>query len=136
MLSPHSLQSSISSTENSHASQLGLIIPTSDTGGAGDFGGFAIPGSAGTSEHKAPPRGLSDDEAETFDIAPGFEFDENGELIEGPVLPRPRPAPQHLPRLGSDSAARARVQQDLQEGLEAGQAQVRVVLCYRILQKR
>lgn len=126
ILSPHSQRSSLSSHPDTDQSLLGLIIPTSDSGGAGDIGGFILPGGSVSSAQRSAQLGrLLDDEDEGFDIDPGFRIDADGNLIEertpgpGPVV-----TPSGSVRIGGDSAASGRVRQELLEGLQAGHAEV------------
>jgi hypothetical protein len=68
---------------------------------------------------------LGEDEG-GFDLDPGFNFDEDGNIIvtgEGTPMPGSAAQPSGL-RLGSDSAASARVRQELEEGNRAGQIDV------------
>lgn len=122
MLSPHN-QSRRNSTISEGGSILGLVIPTSEMGGSG----YRIPYTDAfqldnSSIHKTSalgrPYGNEDDVLiEDFD----FEFDAEGKIRDidaaerellrsGSVIP-------HLSRLGSDSAASARVRNDHEEGL-------------------
>jgi len=107
---------------------LGLIIPTSDTGGAGDLGGFMLPGGiVNSAQRSAQLERLLDDEDEDFNIDAGFIIDAEGNLIEDRTSgPAPGVAPSGAVRLESDSAASGRVRQELLEGLEAGQFEVSI----------
>lgn len=124
ILSPHSQRSSLSSHAEADESMLGLIIPSSYSGDAGDFGGFMLPGENVSSAQRSARIGrLLDDEDEGFNIDPGFTIDADGNLIEertaGPVV-----APVSGVRLGSDSAASGRVRQELLAGVQEGQVEV------------
>lgn len=103
---------------------LGLVIPSSGSGGAGDLGGFILPGENVSSAQRSARIGrLLDDEDEGFNIDPGFTIDADGNLVEEPT-PGPGAAPAGGMRLGSDSAASARVRQELMEGHQAGRLEV------------
>ena len=61
---------------------LGLIIPTSDTGGGGDLGGFILPQERQSSDQCITRLGgLLDDEDEGFNLDPGFTVDADGNLL-------------------------------------------------------
>ena len=127
ILSPHSLRSSLSSHPESDESMLRLIIPSSASGGAGDFGGFDIP-----SDHHASARpssrlrSLLGDEEEGFNLDPGFTIDADGNVVlTGQDQPQATPAAAGAgARFGSESAASARVRQELEEGQQAAQLDV------------
>ena len=126
ILSPHSQRSSLSSHPDADESMLGLIIPSSASGGAGDLRGFILPGDNMSSTQRSArlERFLEDeDEDEGFNLDPGFSIDADGNLIEE-CTPDPGAAPTGGVRLGSDSAASGRVRQELLEGLQAGQFEV------------
>lgn len=124
ILSPHSQRSSLSSHADADESMLGLIIPSSNSGGAGDLGGFILPEEdIGSAQRSMRLGRLLDDEDEGFNIDPGFSIDADGNLIEERALGL-NPAPAGGTRLGSDSAASGRVRQELLEGLQAGQFEV------------
>jgi meiotic recombination protein REC8 len=123
ILSPNSQRSSLSSHPDADESMLGLIIPSSNSGDAGDLGGFILPEDTGSAQRSARQGRLLDDEDEGFNIDPGFTIDADGNLIEGGT-PGPSAAPAGGVRLGSDSAASGRVRQELLEGLQAGQYEV------------
>lgn len=123
ILLPHSQRSSISSHHEADESMLGLIIPTSETGGAVDIGGFQLPSDNLSSARRSARVGRFLEEGdEGFNIDPGFSIDAEGNLIED-SSPTEAAQPGIL-RLGSDSAASGRVRQELQEGLRAGQFEV------------
>ena len=116
ILSPHSQRSSLSSHAEADESMLGLVIPSSYSGGAGDLGGFVLPGeNVSSAQRSARIDRLLNDEDEGFNIDPGFTIDADGNLIEERT-PEPGAAPPGGIRLGSDSAASARVRQELMEG--------------------
>ena len=121
ILSPHLQRSSQSSRQAADESMLGLLIPTSDTGGAGDIGGFILPSEQVSSAQRDPQFGqfLNDDD-EGFNLDPGFSIDADGNLIEEPILETRGPLVEGV-RLGSDSAASGRVRQDQVESLQTGQ---------------
>lgn len=128
ILSPHSQRSSLSSHPDADESMLGLIIPSSASGGAGGLGGFILPGDNMSSTQRSARLGRfledeDEDEDEGFNLDPGFSIDADGNLIEE-CTPDPGAAPTGGVRLGSDSAASGRVRQELLEGLQAGQFEV------------
>lgn len=126
ILSPHSLLSSQSSHAGADESMLGLIIPTSDTGGAGDLGGFVLPEASFSSAQRRANFGrLLDDEDEGFNVDPGFTFDAEGNLIEDrPPGHGQDVAPTGAIRLGSDFAADGNMQRGLLEDSQAGPYEV------------
>ena len=102
----------------------GLIIPSSNSGGAGDFGGSIFPSdNRSSAQRSARIEHLLQDEEEGFTLDPGFTIDADGNLIEQHT-PGPAPASAGGVRLGSDSAASGRVRQELLEGLQAGRFEV------------
>jgi meiotic recombination protein REC8 len=122
LLSPHT-QSRRNSTTSEGGSILGLVIPTSEMGGSGYRLPYTDAFQLGNSSiHKTSalgrPYGNEDDVLiEDFD----FEFDAEGKIrdidaAERELLRRGSVIP-HLSRLGSDSAASARVRIDHEEGL-------------------
>lgn len=124
ILSPPSQRSSLSSNKDGDESILGLIIPSSDTGGGGDVGGFMLPGHDRGSIQRSTDVGGFLDEEEGFNLDPGFTVDEDGNLIMTGDQRTPRTqAVIRTPfmRVGSDSAASGLVRQELKEGLEAGE---------------
>ncbi len=124
ILSLRSERSSLSSQPDADKAVRGLIIPSSDSGGAGDLGGFILPSDIPSSaQRSARIGGLLEDEDEGFNLDPGFTIDADGNLIEENTS-NPAAAPSGGVRLGSDSAASGRVRQELLEGLAAGQYQV------------
>ena len=127
ILFPPSQRTSISSAHGSLESSLGLIIPSSSLGGAGDLGGFILPGDERSSaQRSARMRSILGEDEGGFDLDPGFNFDEDGNIIvtgEGTPMPGSTARPSGV-RLGSDSAASARVRQELEEGNRAGQIDV------------
>lgn len=107
---------------------LGLVIPSSYSGGAGDPAVFLLPGENVSSAQRSARIGrLFDDEDEGFNIDPGFTIDADGNLVEERT-PGPGAVPAGGVRLGSDSAASARVRQDLMESQQAGRFEVGVTL--------
>ncbi|KAL8723125.1 MAG: hypothetical protein Q9225_000529 [Loekoesia sp. 1 TL-2023] len=128
ILSPHSQRTSLSSQHTSDESALGLIIPSSEGGGAGDLGGFIVPSSEQASVRRSAGVNYLFGEAEDdFNLDPDFMFDNDGNMIDiGDDVP-PVQAEQVLPaagRIRSDSGASAQVRRELQEGLEAGQLEL------------
>ena len=125
ILSPHTQRSSLSSHANADESMVGLIIPSSASGGTGDLGGFVLPSEHESSAQRSARLGrLFEDEDEGFNLDPGFTIDADGNLIEEHT-PGPGAAPTGGVRLGSDPAASEQVRQELLEGLQAGQFEVR-----------
>lgn len=117
ILSPHSLRSSLSSNAGGDGSMLGLIIPTSDTGGAGDIGGFDLPGDDHASVRPSSRlRSLLEDEEEGFNLDPGFTIDTDGNVV---LTGQDQPPAAVGVRIGSESAASARVRQEFEEGRQA-----------------
>lgn len=127
ILLPHSQRTSISSAQGSQESSLGLIIPSSSLGGAGDLGGFVLPGDDRSSaQRSARMRSILGEDEGGFDLDPGFNFDEDGNIVvtgEGTPMPGSTARPSGV-RLGSDSATSARVRQEVEEGDRAGQIDV------------
>ena len=128
-LSAHSQHSSHSSRQDDDGSMLGLIIPTSDTGGAVEIGGFRLPSEQASSAQRNERLGrLLQDDAEAFELDPGFSFDAGGNLIEEPIggnADRPSPG-----RPRSESATSTRVRQELEEGMRRGQYDVSAATIY------
>ncbi|KAL8794824.1 MAG: hypothetical protein Q9195_002652 [Heterodermia aff. obscurata] len=125
LLAPLSQHSSVSSTRKSDESMPGIIIPSSGTGGGGSIGGFVLPGEERSSAQRASRmRSILGEEAEGFDLDPGFTFDEQGDIVFNdagvPVQVDPATRPRPV-RLGSDSAMSARVREEIEEGMQAGQ---------------
>lgn len=129
ILSPRSQLLNISSGENEDSSKLGLIIPTSDTGGVGDLGGFVLPEDDRYSLHRGlDTGGLLRDEDEGFNLDPGFTVDADGNLL----LTGSQEAPRQQNTLeagrgtimGRDSGISVRVRQELKEGAQGGDIQV------------
>ena len=107
---------------------LGLVIPSSYSGGAGDLGGFILPAEGVSSAQRNARIGrLLDDDDEGFSNDPGFTIDADGNLVEERT-PGPGAAPAGGMRLGSDSAASGRVRQELMEGQQAGRFEVCLIL--------
>lgn len=113
---------------------LGLIIPTSDSGGAGDIGGFNLLGeNVSSAQRSEQPARLLEEEDEGFNLDPGFTFDADGNLIEERT-PGAGVAPTGPVRLGSNSAASAYMRQELIEGFQTGQYAVGLtLLIYRYI---
>ena len=105
---------------------LGLIIPSSASGGAGDLGGFVLPSEHVSSAQRSTRLGrLLDDEDEGFNLDPGFTFDDEGNLIEQRT-PAQVAVPSGGMRLGSDTAVSARMPQEISEENLAGPFDVRL----------
>lgn len=123
----------LSKTKGDEDSILGLVIPTSDIGGGGDDGVFAFSANTASSTRRSVDlRGFVEVEKDDFDPDPGFIIDEDGNLILTEVqrTPHRKKRPEApFKRIGSDSATSARVRKEVQEGLEAGQIQVRMCRC-------
>ncbi|KAL8869607.1 MAG: hypothetical protein Q9174_004150 [Haloplaca sp. 1 TL-2023] len=133
LLSPSSHRTSLSSQPASEESMLGLQIPSS-AGDAGDLGGFIVPSSAGGSVRRGTMfsdlrreadeqiRGDEDD----YLLNPGFMFDDEGNMVfAGEEAAPASQQPVNVGRLRSDSAASAHVRGELEEGRQAGQAELR-----------
>ena len=106
---------------------LGLIIPPSDEGGAGDLGGFNVPSSDQASARRSLGFRPFDDDEEGFNLDPGFTFDDDGNMIltgEDALRAHADVAAVPRGRIRSDSATSAQVRQELEEGLRAGQLDV------------
>lgn len=126
ILSPHSQRSSLTS-QHADGSMLELVIPSSVSGGIGDFGGFQLPSEQPSSAQRNERLGrLLEDDGEGFGIDPGFSIDAEGNLIEEAVG-RDNVQPG-VSRPGSDSAASARARQAM--GLDVAQGQEDVGLHY------
>ena len=103
---------------------LGLIIPTSDTGGAGDLGGFVLPSDNVSSAHRSDRLArLLQEEDEGFNLDPGFNIDADGNIIEYGT-PAQAVAPAELLQLGSGSAVGGNVQPGTLEGLQTRNSEV------------
>lgn len=136
LMSRRSLLSSQSSHGELEGPHLGLVIPTSDTGGAADFGGFAIPSDnddpAQRGSRLGGPIFGGDEEGFLPDV--DFEFDAEGNVVE--LNAEDRAQRQSATgvggsRLSKDSAASARVRREHEEGLQA-MAQLGVSLgCFK-----
>ena len=127
ILSPHSQRSSLSSHPEANESMLGLVIPTSDTGGAGDIGGFMLPAeNVSSAQRSAQLRRLYDDEDEGFDLDPGFSFDADGNLIEERT-PGSAVIPAQSVQLGSDFAVSAHERQEVVQSLQTERREVSLV---------
>ncbi|KAL8832062.1 MAG: hypothetical protein Q9170_005029 [Blastenia crenularia] len=125
ILSPRSQRTSLSSEQASDESALGLVIPSSDGGGAGGLGGFVVPSSDQASVRRSAGVGdpfgeLEDD----YNLDPGFMFDNDGNLIDDALQPQVEQVLPAAGRMRSDSGASAQVRQELQEGLQAGQLEL------------
>ena len=131
ILSPHSQRSSLSSHAEADASMFGLVIPSSHSGGAGDLGGFVLPGeNVSSAQRNARIGRLLDDDDEGFTNDPGFTIDADGNLVEERTL-GPGAISAAGMRLGSDSAASGRVRQELMEGQQAPRFEVGLTLQLR-----
>ena len=127
LLSPHSQRSSISSTQQTDESVLGLVIPSSGTGGGGSIGGFFLPcDDRSSAQRTSSLSSILGEEEDVFDLEPGFTFDDEGDIVfdDVPGQAQPGSATRPISRLGSDSAASARVRQEIEEGMQAGQFDV------------
>ena len=124
ILSPPSQRSSLSSHEEADESMLGLIIPTSDTGGAGDLGGFLVPAENVSSAQRSEQLGrFLIEEEEGFNFDPGFSIDADGNLIEEQT-PGQVVAPPKGVQSGSDALASGREREELSERFQAGKPEV------------
>ena len=125
ILSLPSQRTSISSARGSDEAVFDLMIPSSSTHGAAELGGFVLPSEDRSSaQRNAHMRSILGEDEGGFDLDPGFTFDADGNIIDEH---RPAPGtPAQVPgvRLGSDSALSARVRQEIEAGMEAGQINV------------
>lgn len=124
VLSRHSQRSSQSSNKDGDESVLGLVIPSSDTGGGADIGGYMGSNDDPGSIQRSTEVGGFLDEEDGFNLDPGFTVDEDGNLIiTGDQRTPGTQAVTRTPfmRVGSDSAASGLVRQEIQEGLRAGE---------------
>lgn len=124
LMSQRSQVSSQSSGQDIQEPHLGLVIPTSDTGGIGDVGGFVIPGDDGDSAHRGrrPGDNIFERDEEGFLPDVDFEFDAEGNVVE--LNAEDRAQRQGVmsvggSRLSRDSAASGRVRREHEEGLQA-----------------
>ena len=107
---------------------LGLVIPSSYSGEAGDLGGFILPGeNVSSAQRNARIGRLLDDVDEDFNNNPGFTIDADGNLVEERT-PGLQAAPADGLRIGSDSAVSVRARQDIMEGQQPGQFEVGLIL--------
>ncbi len=128
-LSPYSR---LSTNKGDDDSILGLVIPSSNTGGGGEVGGFILPTDNPSSiRRSAEVGGFLGAEKEDFDPNPGFTIDEEGNL----VLTKDHQTPHRQSRIGapvrimgSGTAASTHARRERQEGLEAGHIQVSIEL--------
>lgn len=108
---------------------LGLIIPTSETGGGGDLGGFVLP-----EDHRSSIQrtiglgGLLEGEEEGFNLDPGFTVDADGNLLITGSSGDPQrqvgvAAPERL-NTGEDATMSDRMQEAISREREHGQAEV------------
>lgn len=117
-MSAQSHRSSHSSAEGGKSSVLGLSIPTSDTGNAGGVGEFMFAGSDDGSAYRSsrPAALLNDDEGFLPDV--GFNFDEEGNIIDSRAQPQlpvnlndvDLPISHSIPRAQGDSQMRQEYQ--------------------------
>ena len=122
--SQRSLVSSQSSHGDFQGPHLGLVIPTSDTGGEVDVGGFVLPGDEGDLLQRGSRLGgqIFEGEEEGFLPDVDFEFDEEGNVVElntGDRAQRQSVTSVGVSRLSRDSAASGRVRREHEEGLQA-----------------
>ncbi len=124
MMSQRSLLSSQSSHGEAEGPHFGLVIPTSDTGGAAEIGGFAIAGDDDDLAQRGSRIGAPMFEGEDEGFIPDvdFEFDAEGNVVE--LNAEDRALRQFATgvggsRLSRDSAASGRVRREHEEGLQA-----------------
>ncbi|MCJ1462950.1 hypothetical protein MMC07_001554 [Pseudocyphellaria aurata] len=123
VLSRHSQRSSQSSNKDGDESVLGLVIPSSDTGGGGEIGGYMVSNDdPGSIERRTEVGGFLDDE-DGFNLDPGFTVDEDGNLIitedqrtSGTQAVTRTP----FMRIGSDSAASGLFREAMDLNLDLG----------------
>lgn len=124
LMSQRSLTSSQSSHQEPEGPHLDLIIPTSDTGGAADVGGFVIPGDNDDLAQRGSRLGAPSFEGEEEGIFQDvdFEFDAEGNVVELSADDRAQRRSvvgMGGSRLSRDSAASGRVRREHEEGLQA-----------------
>ena len=122
-MSPNSGRPSQSSPPSANDSVIGLIIPTSNTGGdAGDIGGFVLPGEGVDirGSRLGFEAAIYEDQGEDFFPDVDFEFDADGNIRDISAEKRTSAALPGRGRLDSDSAASGRVRMEHDEGLLAG----------------
>lgn len=137
LMSPPSLISSRSSQQAAEreVEDLTLDLPSGNTSIGGGLGGFDIGlvpgiGSVGKSESGGPGPSVLGDETGILDV--GWEFDEQGNVIETTQAPEragavPSAGPARAPLVGTNSEIAARVRQEHDEGFNAAQ-QVNMLL--------
>ena len=123
ILPANSQRSSLSSGHDLNDSMLGLVIPSSATGGGGDFGDFQLPSGFGSSARGSVVLRRLPDDDDAFNIDLSFSIDNEGHVIEDSLQSKRADQVGNI-KIGSDSAASARVRQGLMEGLQAGRLDV------------
>ena len=119
ILSPHSPLSSLTNHTEADDSMLGLVIPSSHSGAAGDLGGFILPAeNLSSAGRNARIVRLLDDDDEGFIHDPGFTIDADGNLVEERIS-GPGAAPAGGLQIGSDSAVSNRMRREIMEGQQA-----------------
>lgn len=129
LLSPYSKNSSVSIHKSDAGSMLGLIIPTSDTGGGGDLGGFILPEESRSSVQRITGLGgLLEGEEEVFNVDPGFTVDADGNLLitgdSGDPQRQAGVANLEGLNIGEDATMGERMQEEIMGERERGQAEV------------
>ena len=122
-MSPDSRRLSQPSPQSANDSIIGLVIPTSNTGGdVGDTGGFVLPGEGGGSRGSRLgfEAAIHEEQGEGFFPDVDFEFDADGNIRDISAEKRTSTALPGRGRLDSDSAASGRVRMEHDEGLMAG----------------
>lgn len=112
---------------------MGLVIPSSGSGGGGEIGGYQLSDDDRGSIRRRAEVGGSLDEEEGFNLDPGFTVDEDGNLIitGDHTTPQTQLATRTpLVRVRSDSAASGLIRQELREGLEAGEHEAGIPSMY------
>ena len=123
ILSQHSQRSSLSSGHEPDDSMLGLAIPSSIAGGSGGIGGFQVHSGGASSARGSLDLGRLLNDNEDLNIDPGFGFDEEGNMFEGPLLSEQADQVGNA-RVGSNSAVSAGMRRGLMEGMRIGRGEV------------
>lgn len=123
ILSAHPQPSSLSSGYEPDVSMFGHAVPSSGGAEDGNLGGFQLPSGISGSVHDSVGVAHIPYDDVAFNIDPGFSFDDDGLMIEGPLSTE---SVTRVDNAGtrSDFTAGARVRQGLPAGLSAGRPEV------------
>ena len=127
ILSQRSQVSSVSSGHEPEDSMLGPVIPSSTFGGSGIIGGFQLHSDAGNSARASLAVGHLLDNDENFNISPGFSFDDDGNMHESSLMHESGNLIGNV-RAGIDTAAGARVRQEVTEGMRMDHREVSICM--------